>query len=95
MSASSKLHEPDLAGLLVPAEVTVDRLRDALAWLGISRAVIDRCTEVVISPTAIAFEMRVGDQWQRVAVESKVVRESGPTVSLKIRASVAGIEVTR
>ena len=86
MSAPNKLHEPDLAGLLVPAEVTVDRLRELLTRLGISRATVDRITSVDITPDRVQYELRIGPEWQRVAVETRVVRRDEPsTIAVELR----------
>ena len=88
----NKLHEPDLAGLLVPATVTLAQVQRAIGGLGISQETVARLTEVVITPDRITYDLRLGPRWQRVAVETVIGRKPDPEpVAVSFR--VAGLEI--
>lgn len=85
MSADRKLlHEPDLAGLLVPHTVTLEQVQRALGGLGISQETVARLTEVVITPDRIEYELRLGESWQRVAVETLIGKPDRFAVELRV-----------
>lgn len=80
----NKLHEPDLAPLLVPHVVTLEQVQRAIGGLGISRETVGRLTEVVITPDRITYELRLGESWQRVAVETLIGKPDRFAVELRV-----------
>jgi hypothetical protein len=62
------------AVMLLPDTIDRDRMREAVAWLGISRRVVDVCTSVTFEPGQVTFELwALGEEEpRRVTVEARV-----------------------